>query len=55
MVSQKLLDLLICPKCKSEHLSYQPEKSEIVCKDCGQVYRVEDDIPVMIVGEKDKL
>ncbi|MCK6600676.1 MAG: Trm112 family protein [Bacteroidetes bacterium] len=48
MVDARLLDILICPKCKSEKLELKPADQVIVCTDCGQVYRIIQEIPVMI-------
>jgi len=48
MVDARLLDILICPKCKSEKLELNPADQVIVCTDCGQIYRIIQEIPVMI-------
>ena len=49
-VAPELKEILACPKCKGE-LEFHEEKQEIVCKTCSLVYRIEDDIPVMLVDE----
>ena len=49
-IAQELKEILACPKCKGE-LEFREEKQEIVCKACRLVYRIEDDIPVMLVDE----
>ena len=49
-VAPELKEILACPKCKGE-LEFREEKQEIVCKTCRLVYRIEDDIPVMLVDE----
>ncbi len=49
-VAQELKEILACPKCKGE-LEFREEKQEIVCRTCKLVYRIEDDIPVMLVDE----
>ncbi|HYY51495.1 MAG TPA: Trm112 family protein [Myxococcales bacterium] len=49
-VAPELKEILACPKCKGE-LEFREEKQEIVCKACRLVYRIEDDIPVMLVDE----
>ena len=49
-IAKELKEILACPKCKGE-LEFREEKQEIVCKTCRLVYRIEDDIPVMLVGE----
>ncbi len=50
MLNAQLLEILCCPKCKAD-VHYQPEKNRLVCVGCKQIYRIEDDIPIMIVEE----
>ena len=45
-----LLDILVCPQCKGE-LTYSEEIPALDCSACRLRYRVEDDIPVMLVEE----
>lgn len=46
-----LLEILVCPKCKGD-LEYRTEPNEeLVCHACRLVYRVEDDIPIMLIDE----
>lgn len=46
-----LLDILVCPKCKGD-LEHRPDSPEqLVCHACRLIYRVEDDIPVMLIDE----
>jgi uncharacterized protein YbaR (Trm112 family) len=49
-IDKELLDILACPKCKGEiHLN---EKNDgLVCENCRLMYRIEDDIPVMLIDE----
>jgi uncharacterized protein YbaR (Trm112 family) len=49
-IAPELKEILACPKCKGE-LDFREERQEIVCKTCKLVYRIEDDIPVMLVDE----
>ena len=49
-IAPELKEILACPKCKGE-LEFREEKQQIVCKACKLVYRIEDDIPVMLVDE----
>ena len=51
MLRKELLDILCCPKCKGD-LQYEPERNTLTCKHCGHAYRVEDDIPIMLVDEE---
>jgi uncharacterized protein YbaR (Trm112 family) len=53
-VSQELLDILACPKCKQPvHLNTQ--SSGLVCDACRLEYPIVDDIPVMLIDEARKL
>lgn len=49
-IAPELKEILACPKCKGE-LEFRDAQNEIVCHHCKLVYRVEDDIPVMLVDE----
>jgi len=50
----KLLDILVCPVCKSS-LSYKKAERELICKPCRLAFLVKDDIPVMLEDEARKL
>jgi uncharacterized protein YbaR (Trm112 family) len=50
MLPKELLDILCCPKCHGD-LLYEPEKNTLTCKNCGKVYPIKNDIPIMIVEE----
>ena len=49
-IAPELKEILACPKCKGE-LEFRDAQNEIVCHHCKLVYRVEEDIPVMLVDE----
>jgi len=49
-ISQKLLDLLACPVCKTP-VTLTPDNLALKCGTCRRVYPVRDDIPVMLVEE----
>lgn len=50
-----LLDLLVCPKCKGD-LEYRATPEETLdCHRCQLRYRVEDDIPIMLIDEAQPL
>ncbi len=49
-LSEQLLAILVCPKCKGE-LEYRPEESRIICQTCRLSYPVRDDIPIMLIDE----
>ncbi|MEO8331778.1 MAG: Trm112 family protein [Gallionella sp.] len=50
----KLLDILVCPLCKSP-LVYQKAAQELICKADRLAYKIEDGIPVMLADEARKL
>jgi uncharacterized protein YbaR (Trm112 family) len=49
-----LLDKLACPGCKGK-LQYEPEKSRLLCMKCKLEYKIENDIPVLLVSEAAKI
>ena len=53
MVEKELLEILACPKCKGD-LEYDEEKDQLICHQCRLIYRVEDDIPIMLIDEAEK-
>ena len=50
----KLLEILVCPLCKSP-LVYRKPAQELICKADRLAFKIEDDIPVMLVDEARKL
>ena len=53
-MDNKLLDILVCPLCKSP-LVYKKSAQELICKADRLAYKIEDGIPVMLVDEARKL
>lgn len=53
MISEKLLDILVCPACKGE-LVYDRDGERLICNACRLKYKIEDDIPIMIIEEAEK-
>lgn len=49
-LSQELLDILACPKCKGD-LHLNDKQDGLVCNSCRLVYPVRDDIPIMLIEE----
>ena len=49
-MDRKLLDILVCPLCKSP-LVYKKEASELICKADRLAFPIKDDIPVMLEEE----
>jgi uncharacterized protein YbaR (Trm112 family) len=59
MLDKQLLEIIACPKCKGD-LEYTPDKANdkngtLVCHKCKLLYRVEDDIPIMLIDEAEKI
>jgi uncharacterized protein len=53
-ISEELLDILVCPKCK-QTLRFDAAKSALECTSCRLRYPVVDDIPVLIVSAAEPL
>jgi uncharacterized protein YbaR (Trm112 family) len=53
-LDQRLLDILVCPKCKGS-LDYRRVDLKLVCPACKLAYPVRDDIPVMLEAEADRI
>jgi len=53
MLDKELLDILACPKCKGD-LEYDQENQKLICHKCRLKYRIEDDIPIMLIDEAEK-
>jgi uncharacterized protein YbaR (Trm112 family) len=50
-IMPELLEILVCPKCKGD-LEYRTGADEaLICHACRLIYRVEDDIPIMLIDE----
>jgi len=49
-ISTELLELLVCPVCKTPVELKQDDKA-LKCGQCKRVYPIRDDIPVMLVDE----
>jgi uncharacterized protein len=48
MVSQDLLDMLVCPVCKKA-VVLAADRGSLKCGECRRVYPIQDDIPIMLV------
>jgi uncharacterized protein YbaR (Trm112 family) len=49
-VSQDLLDILVCPKCKGD-LTLTEAGDGLICRSCRLKYEIKDDIPIMLIDE----
>lgn len=51
-VSKDLLEILVCPKCKTKVVLSADEKSlKCTNSECRLVYPIRDEIPVMLIEE----
>jgi uncharacterized protein len=48
MISQDLLDILVCPVCKKP-VALTANGDGLKCGECRRVYPIQDDIPIMLV------
>jgi LSD1 subclass zinc finger protein len=49
-IPQDLLDILVCPVCKTP-VAYTPDQSSLKCQTCRRIYPIKDEIPVMLPEE----
>jgi uncharacterized protein YbaR (Trm112 family) len=49
-LAPELKEILACPRCKGE-LEFREPEHEIRCAACRLAFRIEDDIPVMLLDE----
>jgi len=49
-ISQELLDILACPKCKTP-VTLTDDRKGLLCGQCRVVYEIRDGIPVMLIDE----
>jgi uncharacterized protein YbaR (Trm112 family) len=50
MLDKELLEILACPKCKGD-LEYKEKEDQLLCHACRLIYKIQDDIPVMLIEE----
>ena len=53
-LSQELLDILACPRCKGE-VKLNQGQDGLVCEACRLVYPIRDDIPIMLIDQAQPL
>ncbi len=49
-VSEELLEILACPKCKGD-IYLNEKKDGLICDNCRLEYEIRDDIPIMLIEE----
>ena len=50
MISEDLLDILVCPACKKP-LALKDNGESLKCTACRRVYPVRDNIPILLIDE----
>ena len=53
-ISQDLLSILACPKCKAP-VRLNDGQTGLVCDSCKLLYPIKDDIPVMLIDEAESI
>lgn len=49
-ISEELLEILACPKCKGDiHLN--ESRDGLICNHCKLLYEIKDDIPIMLIDD----
>jgi len=49
-IRKELLEILACPKCKGD-ITLMETGEGLICHRCRLLYRIEDDIPIMLIDE----
>jgi uncharacterized protein YbaR (Trm112 family) len=49
-IHPELLEILACPKCKGK-VELTERQDALVCSACRLSYRIDDDIPIMLIDE----
>ena len=49
-ISQELLNILACPKCKGK-VCLDEERGVLICDKCRLCYEIKEGIPIMLVEE----
>lgn len=49
-ISQELLEILACPKCKGD-VRLNEDETGLICDSCKLMYEIRDGIPIMLIDE----
>jgi uncharacterized protein YbaR (Trm112 family) len=47
----QLLDILACPDTHHAPLRYDADAQTLTCGECGRIFEIRDDIPVLLLDE----
>jgi len=50
LLSEKLREILACPKCKGD-LEYREQEEVLICHECRLKYHIKDEIPDMLIED----
>ena len=53
-ISNELLAILVCPKCKGD-IRLNEAGDGFICDKCKLLYEIKDDIPIMLIDEAKKM
>ena len=53
-ISNELLQILLCPSCKSE-LVFDEKNNELICYKSKLAYKINEGIPIMLIDEARKI
>ena len=53
-ISEELLEILACPKCKGD-IYLNGAADGLICDNCKLLYEIRDDIPIMLIDEAKKI
>ncbi len=54
MLDTRLLDILVCPRCRGE-LELQQAPPALLCGVCKLRYPIRDDIPILLIDEAEAI
>ena len=54
MVDPKLLEILVCPKCRGP-LRHETKPPALVCEACRLRYPIRDGIPILLIDEAESI
>jgi uncharacterized protein len=49
-ITQELLDILVCPKCKG-NIYLNESENGLICDACKLLYEIKDNIPIMLIDQ----
>jgi uncharacterized protein YbaR (Trm112 family) len=53
-IPKDLLDILVCPECKTPLHTLADSANGLQCEICRRIYPIRDDIPVLIIDQATK-